>query len=74
MGNKKGMWSNFIYKSIHEITLKSEADCEQAIWCNIVTRNSTLSSLSKSKLRARRRCKTIKGYKGGEQGGVCYNG
>ena len=27
----------------YEITLKSEADCEEAIWCNIVTRNSTLT-------------------------------
>ena len=28
---------------IYEITLKSEADCEEAIWCNLVTRNSTLT-------------------------------
>ena len=36
----------YIKESIqaHEITLKSEADCEEAIWCNIVTRNSTLDS------------------------------
>ena len=27
----------------YETTLKSEADCEEAIWCNIVTRNSTLT-------------------------------
>ena len=27
----------------YEITLTSEADCEEAIWCNIVTRNSTLT-------------------------------
>ena len=27
----------------YEITLKSEANCEEAIWCNIVTRNSTLT-------------------------------
>ena len=43
----KGRWSNFIYvkESIqtYEITLKSEADCEEAIWCNIVTKNSTLT-------------------------------
>ena len=26
-----------------EITLKSEADCEEAIWCNKLTRNSTLT-------------------------------
>ena len=26
-----------------EITLKSEANCEEAIWCNIVTNNSTLT-------------------------------
>ena len=33
----------YIKESIqaYEITLKSEADCEEAIWCNIVTRNST---------------------------------
>ena len=35
----------YIKESIqaYEITLKSEADCEEAIWCNIVTRNSTLT-------------------------------
>ena len=27
---------------VYEITLKREADCEEAIRCNIVTRNSTL--------------------------------
>ena len=34
----------YIKESIqaYEITLKSEADCEEAIWCNIATRNSTL--------------------------------
>ena len=31
------------YYQACEITLKSEADCEEAIWCNIVTRNSTLT-------------------------------
>ena len=32
----------YIKESIqaYEITLKSEADCEEAIWCNIVTKNS----------------------------------
>ena len=35
----------YIKESIqaYEITLKSEADCEEAICCNIVTRNSTLT-------------------------------
>ena len=35
----------YIKESIqaYEITLKSEADCEEAIWCNIVTSNSTLT-------------------------------
>ena len=35
----------YIKESIkaYEITLKSEADCEEAIWCNILTRNSTLT-------------------------------
>ena len=35
----------YIKESIHayEIILKSEADCEKAIWCNIVTKNSTLN-------------------------------
>ena len=35
----------YIKESIqaYEITLKSEADCEEAIWCNIVTRNSILT-------------------------------
>ena len=34
----------YIKESIqaYEITLKSEADCEEAIWCNMVTNNSTL--------------------------------
>ena len=38
----------YIKESIqaYEITLKSEADCEEAIWCNIITRN--MSSLSSS--------------------------
>ena len=27
----------------YEITLKSEADCEGAIWCKIDTKNSTLT-------------------------------
>ena len=31
------------YIQKYEITLKSEADCEVSIWCNIVTRNSTLT-------------------------------
>ena len=31
------------YIQAYEITLTSEADCEEAIWCNIVTRNSTLT-------------------------------
>ena len=36
----------YIKESIqaYEITLKSEVDCEEAIWCNIVTRNSTLTT------------------------------
>ena len=35
----------YIKESIqaYEITLKSEADCEEAIWCNIVNSNSTLT-------------------------------
>ena len=35
----------YIKESIQaqEITLKTEADCEEAIWCNILTRNSTLT-------------------------------
>ena len=35
----------YIKESIqaYEITLKSEIDCEEAIWCNIVTKNSTLT-------------------------------
>ena len=35
----------YIKESIqaYEITMKSEVDCEEAIWCNIVTRNSTLT-------------------------------
>ena len=35
----------YIKESIqaYEITLKSEANCEEAIWCNIITKNSTLT-------------------------------
>ena len=35
----------YIKESIqaYEITLKSEADCEEAIWCNLVTKKSTLT-------------------------------
>ena len=35
----------YIKESIqaYEITLKSEADCEEAIWCNTVIKNSTLT-------------------------------
>ena len=29
------------YINPYEIILKIEADCEEAIWCNIVTKNST---------------------------------
>ena len=38
----------YIKESIqaYEIILKSEADCEEAVWCNLVTKNSTLTSLS----------------------------
>ena len=32
-----------IYIKAYEITLTSEADCEEAIWSNIVTKNSTLT-------------------------------
>ena len=31
------------YIQAYEITLKSEADCEEAFWCSIVTKNSTLT-------------------------------
>ena len=36
----------YIKESIqaYEITQKREADCEEAIWCNIVTKNSTMLS------------------------------
>ena len=35
----------YIKESIqaYEITLKGDADCKEVIWCNIVTRNSTLT-------------------------------
>ena len=37
----------YIKESIqaYEITLKSEADSVEAIWCNIVTRNSTTTTI-----------------------------
>ena len=44
----------------YEITLKREADCEEAIWCNI---NNSLSCC-----KHKTRCKITKGDKGGEQG------
>ena len=31
------------YIQAYEITLKSEADCEKASWCNVFTKNSTLT-------------------------------
>ena len=36
---------NIIKESIqaNEITLEKEAECEEAVWCNIVTGNSTLT-------------------------------
>ena len=42
---RKGGVILYIKESIqaYEIPLKSEADCEEIIWCNIVTRNSTLT-------------------------------
>ena len=37
-------WNNLLKnKTAYEMTLKSEADSVEAIWCNIVTRNSTLT-------------------------------
>ena len=65
----------YIKESIqaYEITLKSEADCEEAIWCNIVTRNATLT-IGVVYHRTRGRFKITKGDKRGEQGGMCYNG
>ena len=61
----------------YEITLKSEADYVEAIWCNIVTNNLklTIGVVYRSPyLGTRGRCKTTKGYKRGEHGGMCYNG
>ena len=51
----------------YEITLKSEADCEDAIWCNLVTKNSTLTIgvIYRSPNVAQ---EEDKGDKGGEQG------
>ena len=59
----------YIKESIqaYEITLKSEADSVEAIWCNIVTRNSTLT------IGVVYRSPNI-GDMGGEQGRMCYNG
>ena len=59
----------------YEITLKSEADCEEAIWSSIVTKNSTLTTGVVS------RCKIIKCCKGEcdimgdfSHGHIQYNG
>ena len=66
--------SNFIYiKSIqaYEITLKSEADCQEAIWCNIVTNNSTLTIgvvYRSPNIGHEEYEKLQKNYKGGEEG------
>ena len=51
------------YIQADEITLKNEADCEEAILCNIVTKNSTVT-ISKTKQRTRGRRKITKGDKG----------
>ena len=41
---KKGGVILYIKESIqaYEIKLEREADCDEAVWCNIVTGNSTL--------------------------------
>ena len=33
---------------LYEIKLEKEAECEEAVWCNIVTRNSTLGLVYQS--------------------------
>ena len=69
----------YIKESIqaYEITLKSEADCEEAIWCKIVTSNSTLTIgvvYRSPNIVQEEDVKKSKGDKGGEQEGMCYNG
>ena len=69
----------YIKKSIqaYEITLKSEADCEEAIWCNIVTRNSTLTIgivYRSPNIGQEKDVKLQKAIREVSKGGKCYNG
>ena len=45
LGRKGGGVILYIKESIqaYEIQLEKEAECEEAVWCNIVTGNSTLT-------------------------------
>ena len=45
LGRRRGGVILYIKESIHayEIKLEKEAECEEAVWCNIVTGNSTLT-------------------------------
>ena len=62
---------------LKNLTLKNEADCEEAIWCNIVTKNSTITIgvvYRSPNIGQEEDVKLHKSYKGGEQGGMCCNG
>ena len=45
LGRRGGVVILYIKKSIqdYEIKLEKESECEEAVWCNIVTGNSTLT-------------------------------
>ena len=57
IGRRRGVVILYIKESIqaYEIQLGKKAEYEEAVWCNIVTGNSTLTvGLSKSKHKNRR--------------------
>ena len=69
----------YIKESIqaYEITLKSEADCEEAVWCNIVTKNSTLTIgvvYHSPNIGQEEVVKLQKEIREVSKGGMCYNG
>ena len=45
LGRRKGDVILYIKESIqtYEIKFEKDAECEEAVWCNIVTGNSTLT-------------------------------
>ena len=63
------------YIQTYETTLNSEADCEEAIWCNIFFKNSTKTTrIVHRSPNIGQEEENINGCNGGELGGMCYYG